>query len=796
MGVSPDLVNDPNYVRARGVLQSPELFDAPFFGMTPHEAELTDPQQRIFLETCWKALEDAGHAPGRYEGSIGVWGGMSTGMTNNTYLLSNLHAAPGTLNREDLLAAMLGNENDYLTTRVSYKLNLRGPSVNVQSACSTSLVAITQAYNALMTYACDMALAGGVSVSYPQKDGYLHQEGDIGAPDGHCRPFDADAQGTVFSNGVGVVALKRLEDALEDKDRIYAVVRGAALNNDGSSKVSFAAPSPDGQAEVIATAQALADVEPESIGYVETHGTGTALGDPIEIAGLTKAFGDEDVSEPYCALGSVKSNFGHLDSAAGIAAFIKTVLCLHHKKLVPTLHYKKPNPRLSFDGTPFYVNTECKDWAVRDFPRRAGVSGFGIGGTNAHVVLEEYSSQGQAASDGGDTELLIFSAKTKSALSDMLESYQCPDSPWNNESLANVAFTLRDGRDAFSHRAAVVANNSAEVRERIAEKDALHFAQVKSCVTEAKPVFMFPGGGAQYVSMAAGLYATETVVRETIGQGLDLLQSKHGIDLKPIWFGSAADQDEAFLRPSLQLPAIFIVEVAMSRWWMQTGIKPAALIGHSLGENAAACVAGVMSFEDCLGLVTLRGQLFEKVEASGMLSVSANLDQVKPYLNTEDGSQLDIATINSPDTCTISGKNDDLERFAERLAADDIEAQRIPINIAAHSRLLEPILADFKAYLESISLSPPQIPMLSNLTGDWMTDEQACSPQYWVDHLRNTVRFADCAAVLLEDSQHVFLEVGPARRWGLWCACRRRAMQRQFYPACATARMTAMTAIT
>lgn len=388
-GISPELVGDPNFVRARGLVDEPDGFDAPFFGYSVREAELMDPQQRVFLEACWNALEAAAHVPCRFSGAIGIWGGLSTGMTSNTYLLSNLHGNPAASSPEDSLPVMLGNENDYLTTRVSYKLGLRGPSVNVQTACSTSLVAVAQAYLSLMTYGCDMALAGGVSISYPQKDGYIFQEGGIGSPDGHCRPFDARAQGTVFSNGVGVVVLRRLEDAITDRDTIYAVIRGAAINNDGSAKMSFAAPSASGQADVVTAAQTIADVEPRDIGYIECHGTATPIGDPIEVAALTEAFreGTDDVG--FCALGSVKSNFGHLDSAAGVVGFIKTVLALHHKTIPASLHCESPNPEIDFVNSPFYVASKTKPWRSDTGPRHAGVSAFGIGGTNAHVVLEE-----------------------------------------------------------------------------------------------------------------------------------------------------------------------------------------------------------------------------------------------------------------------------------------------------------------------------------------------------------------------------------------------------------------------
>lgn len=761
-GVDEALLSDPSFVKRRGLFSSPEMFDARFFGISPREAELMDPQQRVFLETCWHAMENAGYAPGKCEFPIGVWGGMSTGMKNNTYLLSNIHGNPA-VTEEDSLAAMLGNENDYLTTRVSYKLNLGGPSVNVQSACSTSLVAITNAFQSLMTYGCDMAMAGGVSVSYPQHEGYLFQEGDIASPDGHCRPFDSKAQGTVFSNGVGVVVLKRVEDAIEDGDTIYAVIRGAALNNDGSSKVSFAAPSVDGQAKVIAMAQAIADVDPETVTYVECHGTGTPIGDPIEIAGLTKAFGLGPDYKSNCGLGSVKSNMGHLDSAAGVTSFIKTVLCLYHKTLVPTVHFNNPHSNIKLGDGPFYICDETKDWQTKYLPRRAGVSGFGIGGTNAHLVLEEYESDNtRGVADATSPELLVFSAKHKGALQDLLDCYAY-DTELENHGLADIAHTLRVGREDFSFRAVTVAKSVSELKKRIVEKDSSLFAMAKNQSENAEKVFMFSGGGSQYLNMGADIYRNNQLIRDCIDEGLNILATRHGVDLKPVWFtdNASEENEQLFMLPSSQLPAILILEVALSRWWISKGVEPQALIGHSMGEYAAACISGVLSLEDGIGLVLLRGQLFETIKDSGMLSVTASVEELQPYLN----SKYDIATINSAETCTISGTRIDLDKLLETLNENDIDAQLIPIGIAAHSRLLDPILPAYKSYLDKIQLNAPTIPLLSNLTGTWMTDQQAQSPQYWVDHLRNTVRFADCVGCLL-DEKHVYIEVGPGKILG------------------------------
>ena len=768
-GIPAELVADPNYVKVRGLINKPEEFDAAFFGFRPREAELMDPQHRIFLETCWHAIEMSGYALSKCPGNVGVWGGMSTGMSNNTYLLNNLHSHPDVLEEEDILPAMLGNENDYLTTRVSHKLNLKGPSVNVQCACSTSLVAITTAYQSLMTYGADMALAGGVSVSYPQHEGYLYQEGDIGAPDGHCRPFDSDAQGTVFSNGVGVVVLKRLEDAIEDGDTIYALIRGAAINNDGAEKVSFAAPSVNGQADVIATAQAIAGVEPETVTYVECHGTGTNIGDPIEVAGLMEAFSRGTDKTGFCGLGSIKSNFGHLDSAAGVTSFIKTVLCLHHKKLVPTLHYKTPNPKIDFANSPFYVCDKTVPWEVEGFPRRAGVSGFGIGGTNAHIVLEEageYAASNRPKSVVEQSnQLLLISAKTGPALKDAAIQLGEFLETAKEEDFADIAYTLREGRESFRHRACFLANDTKNAAQVLGKFDRSKFSLGEAKSGDASVVFMFPGGGAQYVNMGYDLYKAEPEFAKWVDRGVSLHKERTGVDLKTIWFVSnegAEAAEQTFIRPSMQLPAIFIVEIALAKLWQSKGIEPSALIGHSVGENTAACLSGVMNFEDALGLVSLRGQLFETVEPGGMLSVALSVDDLSTYLNDD----LALATINGPNQCTVAGRSDALKALEKKLTTDDVDVQVIPIAIAAHSHLLEPILNEFGDYLRSIKLKTPEIPFISNFTGDWISDSDAQDPEYWVRHLRNTVQFSSGVMRLLDNDKNIFIEVGPGKILG------------------------------
>jgi amino acid adenylation domain-containing protein len=764
-GVPDHLVRDPSYVKARGLISDPELFDAAFFGISPHEAELMDPQHRLFLETCWHGLENAGYAPASTKGQVGVWGGMSTGMSNDTYLHANL-GGPSGVPEEDVLSAVLGNENDYLTSRVSYKLNLRGPSVNVQTACSTSLMAVVQAFQSLMTYGCDMAIAGGVSVSYPQKAGYLHQEGGIGSPDGHCRPFDADAQGTVFSNGVGVVVLKRVDEAVADGDTILAVIRGAAANNDGASKVSFAAPSVEGQADVIAMAQAVAGVEPASVTYIETHGTGTPIGDPIEVAALTRAFRRGTDEAGYCALGSIKSNIGHLDSAAGIAGFIKTVLCLHHGTLVPTVHFQTPSPEIEWENSPFFVSADTRSWHTERLPRRAGVSAFGIGGTNAHVVLEEAAPPSPAdAASRAEPQALVLSARTGTALQQAVTDLADHLGGATHQRLADVAHTLQAGREHFHHRMALVASDALEARNVLVSNDRSRLVVGESDDIGDDCVFLFPGGGAHYVGMGRGLYDEMPGFRGAIDRGLDLLLEREGLDLRPIWFpahGEEVAADEAFQKPSNQLPAIFILEMALADLLRGWGCEPTALIGHSMGENTAACLSGVLSYEDALGLVALRGRLFDTAAPGRMLSVASSPDALRPYL----GPSLDLAAVNGPEQCTVSGPNDAIEALRVDLERAEIDAQVVPIDIAAHSHLVEPLLEPFEAYLSSVDLHPPTVPFLSNRSGTWITDAEATDPAYWAAHLRNTVRFADDVQAVLEDRRPFFLEVGPGRILG------------------------------
>jgi len=758
-GVSRQLLDDPHYVKVGGPLRDMEKFDAGFFGFSPIDASIMDPQHRHFLECAWEAFEHAGHDPARFEGAIGVWAGSG----HNAYLPYNLLTNPDIVDQVGFfLLRHTGNDKDFLCTRASYEFDLKGPSINVQTACSTSLVSIHMACQSLLAGECDMALAGAVTIELPHRQGYLYRDGEILSPDGRCRVFDAGSKGTLFGSGVGVVVLRRLEEALDDGDSVLAVIRGSAVNNDGASKIGYLAPSVDGQAEAVAEALAVSEVAPDSIQYVECHGTGTAVGDPIEIAALTEAYRHGTGAKGFCAVGSVKPNIGHTDTAAGVASFIKAVQALRHRELPPCINFTAPNPAIDFDSSPFYVNVERREWPEpTDGSRRAAVNSLGVGGTNAHVIVEEAPIT-QASSSSREWQLLLLSARGENALeaaSDRLaEALAAPEAP----PLADVAHTLRVGRRRFGRRRAVVCRDRAEAA-RLLEDEPTGDRLLGSAGPERRSVaFMFPGGGAQYPEMGRGLYEHEPVYRETVDECLALLDDAFREELAAVLF-PAPDRLEwaqsEFERPSLQLPALFVCELALARLWMSWGIEPAALVGHSMGENTAACLAGVFRLEDALGLVRLRGRLFETVDEGTMLSIPLPADEALPLL----GDDLAMASVNAPDLCAASGSIAAIERLEAKLEQRGIESRRIKIRIAAHSPMLDPILPEWSAYLEGLTLSPPEIPFVSNLTGSWITPEQATDPQYWVEHLRGTVRFADDVKALVEEPGRVLLEVGPGR---------------------------------
>jgi amino acid adenylation domain-containing protein len=767
-GVDAALVADPNYVKARAILDGVDLFDAGFFGYTPREAAILDPQQRIFLEVAWEALENAGYDAAGWDGAIGVFAGA--GM--NAYL-GNLVSHPDLLASVGGFQAMISNDKDFLPTRVSYKLDLKGPSFNVQTACSTSLVAVHVACQQLLHGECDMALAGGATVLLPVRGGYLYEEGGILSRDGHCRPFDAEAAGTIGGSGAAVVVLKRLADALDDGDTVYAVVRGSALNNDGAGKIGFTAPGIEGQAAVISQALAVAGVEPSTIGYVETHGTGTALGDPIEVAALKQAFGGAGTvsrgSAGTCGLGAVKSNVGHLDTAAGVAGLIKTVLALHHGEIPATLHFARPNPRLELDASPFYVVDRLTPWPAQAGPRRAGVSAFGIGGTNAHVVLEQApaAAAAAAAAAGRPAQLLVLSARSEAALEEATDNLARHLAATPELHLADAAYTLQVGRKAFPHRRVLLCHERAEAAAALAERDPRRLA---SACTESfsRPVaFLFPGGGAQHAGMARGLHEVEPVFRRHLDDCLERLDALLDFDLRRDLFPvpeHLADAEARLQRTSIALPALFAVEYALAQLWMSFGVQPQAMIGHSLGEYAAACLAGVMSLDDALALVVLRGRLFETLPEGLMLSVARPESEVLPLLPA--GAELSVAAVNSPSFCVLSGSIAAIAQAESALAAHGLEVRRLHIAVAAHSPMVEPILAEFGAAVAGLRLAPPAIPFLSNVTGGWIRDEEATDPGYWVRQLRQTVRFGDGIDELLREPERVLLEVGPGQTLG------------------------------
>jgi amino acid adenylation domain-containing protein len=776
-GVDPAQLSQRGYVKAGALLDDIELFDAGFFGYTPREAEIMDPQQRVFLECAWAALEHAGYDPEIYGGRIGVFGGAST----NSYLLFNLLANRELLDKVGGFQTMLLNEKDHLTTRVSYKLNLRGPSIDVQTACSTSLVAACLACQNLLLHQCDIALAGGVSINLPHGVGYRYQEGGILSPDGHCRAFDAQAQGTIQGDGVGIVVLKRLADALADGDQIYAVIKGFALNNDGALKVGYTAPGVAGQTAAIADALAMAQVAPETIAYVETHGTGTPLGDPIEIAALTQAFQSANMRSGACAIGSVKSNIGHLDAAAGVTGLIKTVLALTYRQIPPSLHFERPNPLIDFANSPFYVNTRLAEWPASDTPLRAGVSSFGIGGTNAHVVLEAAPAS-RADAPARPWQLLLLSARSAAALEQATLNLAAHLRQQPALNLADVAYTLQVGRKTFNHRQALVCR---DVEDAITALETLDPRQVLTHVQQRRDrpvVFMFPGQGAQYVQMAQDLYDAEPLFRVQIDQCAALLKPHLGLDLREMLYLSGErrtikdegfDSSFAVRSPSgadgsaLQetqyaQPALFAVEYALAQLLMSWGVRPQAMIGHSIGEYVAACLAGVFSLEDALALVAARGQLIQALPRGAMLSVPLAETQLRELL----GPELSIAAVNAPALCVAAGPTEAIERLAQTLAARNLDCRRLHTSHAFHSAMMDGALAAFAERVRAISLHPPALRYLSNVTGDWMTAEDATDPRYWARQLRATVRFADGLQVLLNEPDRVLLEVGPGRTLG------------------------------
>lgn len=755
-GVPDAEFNDPHYVKSGATLDDIELFDPAFFGFTPREAQSLDPQHRLFLESAWELLESAGYDVQSYNGSVGIYAGIAT----NNYLSA-------VLSHGDLVdslgrfAIRLSNDKDFLATNISYRLNLRGPSLTVQTACSTSLVAVHLACQSLFAGECDMAVAGGVSIEVPQKKGYLYSEGDILSPDGHCRAFDARAQGTINGSGVGTVLLKRLEDALGDRDHIHAVIRGTAINNDGSSKVGYTAPSVEGQIRVIRAAQTLAEVPAETISYVEAHGTGTSLGDPIEVAALTEAFRASTSKKSFCAIGSVKTNVGHLNTAAGVAGFIKTVLALRHKQIPASLNFETPNPAIDFENSPIYVNTKLRPWSVPS-PLRAGISSFGMGGTNAHVILQE-APERQPSGKSRLCQLLLLSARTENALAQASRNLAHHLKEDESASLADVAYTLQIGRKKFAHRQEFVCSNRNEAIEAL---EGLHADRVRKDVAPEAVrgvVFLFPGQGAQYVNMARQLYETEPVFSKVVDECCQQLKSLLRLDLRQVLFPepNCADLSRGRLtQTAITQPALFVIEYALARLWMSWGVRPQVMIGHSIGEYVAACIAGTMSEEDALTLVCVRGQLMQEMPSGTMLAVQMSEEAAQRWLTRD----VCIAAINSPRQCVLSGPSTAIDLLRRRLEEEDIHCRQLQTSHGFHSQMMDPILERFARAVDEVKLRAPRIPWVSNLTGKLVTSDQAMDPRYWVRHLREPVRFATGIQEILQaPEEHIFLEVGPGQ---------------------------------
>jgi acyl transferase domain-containing protein len=756
---APTIAAEGEVIRAAGLLEGPERFDAELFGLSRLEATMLDPQQRVFLETAYSALDAAGCDPRRYRGAIGVYAGGS-----ETPYLGLLRAHRDQLAGASDWQLRLATGLDFLASRAAYELGLRGPAVTVQTGCSTSLVAIHLAAQALLAGDCDAALAGGATVIVPAQLG-TYTEGGILAPDGRCRAFDAGAQGTVGADGVVLVVLKRLADALAERDHVHAVLLGSAINNDSDAKIGFTAPSIDGQVRVIRAAHAAAQVDPATIGFVEAHGTGTALGDPIEVAALTRAFAG--AAPQRCLLGSIKSNLGHTDAAAGAAGLLKAVLALERRQIPPTLHFTAANPHLGLERSPFVVNAELRDWPTAGAPRRAAVSSFGIGGTNAHAVLEEAPPPPPPVAAAGP-QLLVWSARSAGALAQQSRELAAHLAAAPHAALADVAFTLQCGRQEHVHRRFVVAESAAEAAAALLDPAAAPAALARDGAPRV--VFLFPGQGGQRVGTARELYRTQRAFRDALDRCAELAAPALGRDLRAVLYpdadsdlagSAAADGAAAQVLGDMETAqvAVFAIEVALASLWGAWGVAPTAVLGHSLGAYAAAHVAGALTLEDALALVVARSRVLARTAPGAMLAVALPERELAARLD----AQLAIAAVNGVGQCTVSGPLPGIEALRDRLAAEGIEARVLHIPRPAHSPALDPLLPELEARVRAIALRAPEIPWISDLTGTWITAEQATDARYYVQHLRQTVRFSDALATALDGERAVLLEVGPGR---------------------------------
>lgn len=743
--IEQKFIDNPSYVRAKGVLGDSEYFDASFFGYSPREAEILDPQHRIFLESAWHAMEDAGYNPFKIAGKVGVFAGAGV----PSYHLE-IHKSSALANG---ISVIISNEKDYLATRVSYKLNLTGTSVSVQCACSTSLTAIVLGVQSLLTYQNDMVLAGGVSVSFPENQGYLYEKGSLDSPDGHCRTFDARAEGTVFSSGAGVVVLKRLSDAVRDGDNIYCIIRGGSTNNDGLSKASYTAPSVHGQVAVEVDALEMAGVNPETITYVEAHGTATQLGDPIEVKALTEAFRQYTLKNNYCALGSVKSNIGHTDVASGVIGLIKVALAMKYHIIPAHLHFETPNPQIDFVSSPFYVNVKTREWvASEEFPRRALLNSFGVGGSNACLILEEASPVLSSDNKERPYYLLPLSAKTETALAEASSSLLEHIEEHPKVNLTDLVYTLQSGRALFEHRKAVLFSSRKELVELLKNKDGL---SVASADKDEDVIFMFPGQGNQYLKMGKELYESEPFFQKEIDNCCEILSNLHyEYDLKgELFLGEGTRVHQTIIAQ----PALFIIEFSLAQFLMHLGVIPKAMIGHSIGEFVAACIAGVISKKDALMIVIARAKMTQSLPEGSMLAIFEEYEKVKEWTVHPN----EVAVINGPKLTVVSGTTEAIAALEEELLQKNVFCKRLNTSHAFHSHMMDPLIAPLQAMISQIKLSSLQIPIISTATGDWMSDEQAQDPAYWAEHARKPVLFSTAAQELLAQGNHFYIEVGP-----------------------------------
>lgn len=751
-GVPEKDISHPAYVKICACLDGIDQFDAPFFAYSHREAEYMDPQHRLLLEESWKALESSGYATLSSQLNIGVFSSCSI----NTYLSNNLkQQSPDqdTFEHEKIL----GNTADFLATRIAYKLNLKGPAMTVQSGCSSSLVALHQARVALLTHQCDIAIVGAVSLSAPKKKGYLYIPDGVASKNGQCRPFDANATGTVFSNGVAVVVLRRLNDAQQDADTIHALLKSSAINNDGSQKGGFTAPSVEGQKLAIAKAYAVAGIDLNTVGLIEAHGTGTPLGDPIEFEALNKAFQLKTQRKQFCALGSLKGNIGHLDTAAGLASLIKAVLCLQHKKIPPLKHYEQPNPKINLKQSPFYINTTLQEWKTKGEHRRIGINALGIGGTNAHAILEEFI-QAPPQPSHRPKHIIALSAKSEHALHKMSSNISLFLQENSNIHLPDMAYTFQVGRASWNYRSAFTASTIKEVVEQLQQ---LSIKQAPNS-QRRKLVFLFSGQGAQYINMGLDLYQGENLFRETVDQCCTILLNEYQLNLKPILYPKNEQIKEAqkqLFKTSFTQPALFVIEYALASLLNSWGIKADVYLGHSLGEYVAACLSGVFSLSDALRLVVNRGHLMNKIAPGKMMAVSAKAEKIAAFLP----DKVDIAAANSPSSCVISGDSNNLEIAENILQKKGFICRPLQTSHAFHSYTLDPILNDFLSLFENIQLSPPTTPIISNVTGTWLSNKQATCPSYWKQHLRGTVEFSKGICTLQEELSPIFIEMGPGK---------------------------------